>query len=132
MGRGIDGTSSEFVERLPIVEMTIDADEHSWFEEVAEFLRRLDIGRGRTWRSDASERITALSRRWQKSSEEGREATLRLTAADGRMFAHIAFELVAEEDPRALAAERVTWRSIAADDLTAIADRVRRALSETE
>ena len=84
-----------------------------WFPRVAEELEMLEAGE-RSWRSEAAERLRAIA---QESAS--------LTADDGELLAVVALELSGEEDQAALDQGLVTWRSLAADELSELAKTLR-------
>jgi hypothetical protein len=86
---------------------------YDWFPRVAEELELLEAGM-RSWRTDAAERLRAISDR-----------RANLTSEDGELLAVVAVELAAEEDEGALQCSLVTWRTLAADDLSALAQLLR-------
>jgi hypothetical protein len=85
-----------------------------WFPRVAEELELLEVG-AQSWRSDAAERLRLVAADVQI-----------LTPADGETLALIALELAAEEDQAARDQGLVTWRTLAANELSALAETLRR------
>ena len=90
-----------------------------WFPRVADELLLLEPGI-QSWRSDAAARLRALG-------ERGAE----ILPGDGDLLALIAAELAADEDEGALELGLVTWRTLAADDLSALAVALRESPSQT-
>jgi hypothetical protein len=90
---------------------------HDWFPRVADELLLLEPG-VRSWRIDAATRLRALA---EKEAE--------LSPADGDLLTLVAAELAADEDEGALELGLVTWRTLAADELSALAITLRTSPS---
>lgn len=86
-----------------------------WFPRVAEELELVEAGE-QSWRSDAAKRLRLIA-----------ADALMLTPTDGETLAVIALELAAEEDQAALDQGLVTWRTLAANELSELAERLRDA-----
>jgi hypothetical protein len=84
-----------------------------WFSRVAEELELLEAGE-RSWRSDAADLLRAIL-----------DQRKTMTAENGELLAVVALELVGEEDRAALDHGLVTWRSLAADELSELAKSLR-------
>ena len=84
-----------------------------WFPRVAEELELLEVG-AQSWRSDSAERLRLVAT----------DARM-LTPLDGETLAVIALELAAEEDQVALDQGLVTWRTLAANELSVLAETLR-------
>jgi antitoxin (DNA-binding transcriptional repressor) of toxin-antitoxin stability system len=84
-----------------------------WFPRVADELEMLEAG-VRSWRSNAADLLRAV---------HDEHATL--TAEDGDVLALVALELANEEDQAALDQGLVTWRSLAADEVSELSTALR-------
>jgi hypothetical protein len=127
MGRGgSSGCENEGLEQRS--QFALSADEAGWIALSAEKLRRLDGAPGRSWRSDAAARLEEIVAEWETSSApagKGGRRAIGLADGDASLFDQVAFELVAEENPRALEQGSTTWQTVAGDELAALAIRAR-------
>lgn len=88
-----------------------------WFPRVAEELRMLETAEP-SWRGEAAERLDAIA--------QGDA----LSVTDGDLLTMIALELVGEEDQIALDQGLVTWRSLAAGELSDLACALREGSAQ--
>jgi hypothetical protein len=86
-----------------------------WFPRVADELELLETGVG-SWRVRAAERLRAVV-----------AGDRQLTPEEGAFLALIAAALHGEEDEGALELGLVTWRTLAADEIGALAGELRAA-----
>jgi hypothetical protein len=97
--------------RAPATECAYD-----WFPRVADDLELLEAGI-RSWRGEAAHHLRAIAAGHRE-----------LSSADRPLLALIAAELRCEEDEGALELGLVTWRTLAADEISALAETLVGAL----
>jgi hypothetical protein len=100
-------------------------DERTALVEAAEALLVLDVGIT-SWRTMAARRLCEIA-----SSDvlcrSKHDSPLVLGPRDFDLLIHASLELIAEEDHGALSRDRVTFRSVVADELALLAGRLRGA-----
>jgi hypothetical protein len=128
MGRGTQ-TEDQAGWLEPRSLLPLTADEQSWLPMAARKLRRLDGAPGRSWRTVAASRLEEIAADWERQAEGSPcgSYVIKLVETDPSLFDQVAFELVAEENPRALEQGSMTWQTLAADRLADLAVRARTA-----
>src|SRR3954451_7612739 len=118
MIRPLAGTPGKVVlgREAPVLRTPARECAYDWFPRVADDLELLEAG-VQSWRSEAAHCLRAVA-----------ACRRELSPADGPLLALIAAELRGEEDEGALELGLVTWRTLAADEIGALADTLRDSL----